>query len=110
MPTSRPDVIGALWLIIGAVGFLSAEAVTADRWTDPKYNYRLDYISDLGNPVPHDFVFEHTVNSPWHVVMNVGFVTQGILFAIATVLLYRLFRGRSHLVILGCGIATASGC
>jgi hypothetical membrane protein len=107
--TSRRSVIGALLLIIGAIGFVSAEAVAADRWTDPKYNYRLDYISDLGNPVPHDFVFEHTVNSPWHFVMNAGFVTQGILFAIATVLLYNLFRGRSRFVILGCGIIHGIG-
>lgn len=109
MPTSRLRVIGALLLIIGAIGFVSAEAVTANQWTDPKYSYRFDYISDLGNPVPHDFVFEHTVNSPRHVVMNFGFVTQGILFAIATVLLYRLFRGRSRLVILGCGITHGIG-
>jgi hypothetical membrane protein len=109
VPTSRRSVIGAVLLIFGAIGFVSAEAVTADGWTHPKYDYRVNYISDLGNPVPHDFVFEHTVNSPWHVVMNVGFVAQGILFAIATVLLYRLFRGRSRLVILGCGIIHGIG-
>jgi hypothetical membrane protein len=109
VPTSRSSVIGALFLIIGAIGFVGAEAVAANRWTDPNYSYRFDYISDLGNPVPHDFVFEHTVNSPWHVVMNLGFVSQGILFAIATALLYRLFRGRSRFVVLGCGIIHGSG-
>jgi hypothetical membrane protein len=109
MPTRRHRIIGALLLIIGAIGFVTAEACTAHGWTDPQYSYRFDFISDLGNPVPHDFVFGHTVNSPRYFTMNFGFVTQGILFAIATVLLYRLFRGRCRLVILGAGVTHGIG-
>ena len=90
MPTRRHNVIGALVLIIGAIGFVTAEAFTARGWTDPPYNYRFDFISDLGNPVPHDFVFGRTVNSSRYFVMIFGFVAQGIMFAIAAVLLYRL--------------------
>jgi hypothetical membrane protein len=109
MPTRRHSVIGALLLIIGAIGFVTAEVIAAQGWTDPPYSYRFDYFSDLGNPVPHDYVFWHPVNSPWYFVMNFGFVTQGILFAIATVLLYRLLRGRAGRVILGSGIIHGIG-
>jgi hypothetical protein len=107
MSTHR--VVGALLLIVGAVVFVAAEACAAAGWTDPSYNYRFDFISDLGNPVPHDLVFGHTVNSPWYFAMNFGFVSQGILFGAATVLLYRAFPGRPRFVVLVCGMLHGIG-
>jgi hypothetical membrane protein len=109
MSTRRSAVTGALLLIIGAVVFWVAETLTASAWSDPGYSIRWDAISDLGNPVPHDFMFGHAVNSPVYFVMNFGFAVAGILFASAVVILHRLFRGRARIAILITGTLEAVG-
>jgi hypothetical membrane protein len=70
--------VGLLWLV-GPLGFWAAEALSASAF--PGYSYATNYISDLG--VPDVAVFQgRALDSPLHVVMNAGFVGQGLLFLI----------------------------
>ena len=89
----RHAVTGAMLMISGAVIFWIAEAIAIHGWTVPPYSLRFNVLSDLGNPVPHDHVFGHAVNSPWYFMMNLGFVAQGILYAAAVLLLSQYFKG-----------------
>jgi hypothetical membrane protein len=109
MSTCRRAVTGALLLIIGPVVFWTAETLTASAWSNPGYSFRWDAISDLGNPVPHDFMFGHTVNSPLYFVMNFGFAVAGILWGSAVIILHRLFAGRARIAILLTGMLEAVG-
>jgi hypothetical membrane protein len=109
MPIRRRAVTGALLLIVGAVVFWVAEALAASAWSHPEYSFRRDAISDLGNPVPHDFMFGHAVNSPAYFAMNFGFAVTGILYASAVVILHRLFVGRARIAILITGMLEAVG-
>lgn len=105
----RHAVIGALLLISGAVIFWIAEAVAIHGWTIPPYSLRFNVISDLGNPVPHDHVFGHEVNSPWYFAMNFGFVADGILYGAAVIVLSAYFRGWAKLGIRVFGLLEALG-
>lgn len=109
MSTRRRAVTGAVLLILGAVVFWAAEIFTASGWSHPGYSFRWDAISDLGNPVPRDFMFGHAVNSPMYFLMNFGFAVAGILFASAVVILHRLFPGRACVAILITGTLEAVG-
>lgn len=109
MNTRRRAMVGALLMIIGAATFWTAEGVTAQAWSHPAYSFRRDVISDLGDPVPHDFLFGHTVNSPRYFVMNFGLVADGILFGVAVFVLSRVFPGRGRIAILATGAVAAGG-
>lgn len=65
-----------LWLL-GAAGYLAAEALAAAAL--PGYRYGTDYISTLGDP---------TV-SPRAPLMNAAFAVQGVFFACAAALFAR---------------------
>jgi len=105
----RHAIIGALLLISGAVIFWIAEAVAIHGWTIPPYSLRINPISDLGNPVPHDYVFGHRVNSPWYFAMNFGFMADGILYGAAIIVLSRYFRGWARIGIRVFGLLNALG-
>lgn len=89
------------WLLaISAVQYLVWEKITAAAWTNPAYSYSRNFISDLGNPIPNGEYNGFPVNSPFHPLMNLAFVTQGILFGAAALLLWRMFSGRvGHLLL-----------
>jgi len=84
---------GAIALVLAAVQYVVAEAVTASGWTDPRYSYSFNFISDLGVPSCGGAVLGRTICSPLHPVMNTGFILQGVLFAAAAFLLFRLLPG-----------------
>jgi len=86
--------IGAIVLIIAAVQYVAAEAVTAAAWKDPQYSYGFNFISDLGVSSCGGAVLGRTICSPLHAVMNAGFIVQGVLFIVAALLLFRLLSGR----------------
>jgi len=76
----------AAWLTGSIVYVLSAqyfvgEVVAASAWQDPAYDWRANYISDLG------VVTCGEVCSPLHAVMNTSFVLLGVLVALGSVLL-----------------------
>ena len=85
--------IGAALLPLAAIQYLVLEAIAAAAWHQPTYSYAVDFISDLGNPVPGDVFQGRTVDSPLHLVMDVAFIAQGVLFIAAALLLQPLYRG-----------------
>ncbi|MBB3156452.1 putative membrane protein [Microbacterium proteolyticum] len=92
---------GILW-ICAAVVYLGAEAVSAAAF--PGYDYAHNYISDLGVPEigPHDGRF---LDSPLSGVMNAGFIVQGVLFFLATLLAARGRRRTRHSPVLWVALA-----
>lgn len=92
--------VGAVLLVLAAVQYLVLEVITAAAWRDPRYDYAVNFISDLGNPVARDVFEGRLVTSPLNVVMDVAFVSQGVLFIAAAVLLFRLIGRRLGVVLV----------
>lgn len=96
--TSKPKPIavalGAAALIVAALYYVTAEAITASSWKTPPYDYAHNFISDLGVPSCGGVLQGRTICSPLHNVMNSGFILQGALFIVAAVLLFGLLPGR----------------
>lgn len=70
--------VGALWYIL-------AEAIAAFGF--PGYSYSYNYISDLG--IPETGIFEgRVIDSQLAMVMNAGFLGQGLTMAFSGVLLF----------------------
>jgi hypothetical membrane protein len=91
---------GAIVLLTAPIFFLIAEAIAALAWPDPRYNYIVNFVSDLGVPGPRQHAFGQTIYSPLAWVMNTGFIGYGILVVVATALLLRLSAG-ARAVLLG---------
>lgn len=109
-PTLRDlPVVAAVLMLLGGVQYLVLEAITASAWHNPPYNYAVNFISDLGNPVPHDVFNGTLVNSPLNLLMDVAFLTQGVLFIVATLVLWRRVPGRVKAVLLVLGLVHAVG-
>ena len=105
MSKLRP--LAAATFILGPALYLAAEAITAAAWKTPSYSYADNWISDLGSATAGVFQ-DRELNSPLHVVMNTGFIVQGILFGIAAMLLSRIINGRSRFTAVT-GIVTMIG-
>ncbi len=99
----RSPILGftgaAITLIAAALEYVVTEVITASAWKTPAYSYASNWISDLGAPDCSTFQGRE-VCSPLHNVMNTGFIVQGVLFLIASILLLRLFSGASRYVSL----------
>ncbi|NEA35744.1 DUF998 domain-containing protein [Streptomyces sp. SID13031] len=91
--TSIARTAGACALIVAAIQYVVLEAVTAAAWDNPTYSYAHNNISDLGVPSCGGKVDGRVICSPLHTVMNTGFIVQGVLFALAALLLFRLLPG-----------------
>lgn len=91
--------VGAAAFILGGLQYVAAEAIAAAAWTNPRYSYTYNYISDLG--VPQAQTYDgRVVNSPLAWVMNTGFILEGVLFVVGAVLLAPMFAGvRRHLFV-----------
>jgi len=91
----RPDerrlrLMGGLVYLL-ALEYFFAEQVAAAAWGTPSYSWASNYISDLGITS-----CSATVCSPRHVVMNLGFVTLGVVVGLGSWLLRnQLFSGRT---------------
>lgn len=108
-PVARIRGAGAL-LVLAAVQYAVLEYVAAAAWHHPSYNYAVDFISDLGNPVPGDVFQGRTVDSPLHLLMDAAFIAQGALFIAAGVLLLSAVNaGRFKQLLLGLAIAHGVG-
>ena len=95
----RSTVLAAAAFVVGGCTYLAAEAISALGWTDRPYSYARNNISDLGIP---DI-------SPWHPVMNTGFVVDGTLFVLAGLGLSVLFEGRARWIVLGSSVVHGVG-
>ena len=73
-------------LIAAALGWFVLEAIAASRF--PGYSYVRNYISDLG--VPELGAFQgRAIHSPLSALANAMFVTQGLAFLAAAILIVR---------------------
>jgi hypothetical membrane protein len=90
--TTLRTVVGKALLPIASVQYLVLEAVAASAWHHPTYSYAVDFISDLGNPVPGDVFQGRTIDSPMHLAMDAAFIAQGTLFIAAALMLYPMYR------------------
>ncbi|MGC6387162.1 DUF998 domain-containing protein [Ewingella sp. S1.OA.A_B6] len=96
--------MGALCFALGGLQYLLAEKITALSWEDPFYSYAANYISDLGVAQCGTMPDGRNLCSPFHSVMNSGFVIEGILFFIACWLLRPIFNGRAGKLFLVFGL------
>lgn len=87
--TARSSIVAAICWILAGVVYLLAEAVTAAAFSH--YSYAFNYISDLGVP-DVEMLGNRPIDSPLHLVMNVAFVLQGLLFATAALFAARSLR------------------
>src|SRR4051812_99989 len=94
--------------LLGSVVYLAAEAIAAAAWKSPTYSYAENWISDLGSATSGVFQGRE-LNSPLHVVMNAGFIIQGLLVGFAIVLLSRTIIGRMRLFTAVMGVVIAVG-
>lgn len=83
----RPPRVAGVLLIVAAILWFCLEALAASRFR-PRYSYAHNYISDLGVPDPGTFE-GRAMDSPLSAVANFMFLSQGILFLIAAILLTR---------------------
>lgn len=100
---------GALCFSLGGLQYLLAEKITALGWNTPAYLYTQNYISDLGIPQCGQMADGRHICSPLHAVMNSGFAIEGILFALACVLLLGIFTGRGRSLFLLTGLLHGAG-
>jgi hypothetical membrane protein len=84
---------GGIALVIAPLAYLVAETIAALAWTNPRYDYVYNFVSDLGVPGPRQVAFKQTIDSPLAAVMNAGFITYGVLAVLAAALLLRLSAG-----------------
>ncbi|ROR65802.1 DUF998 domain-containing protein [Agrococcus jenensis] len=98
-------VAGVLW-ILSALVHLSTEAVTAAAFTG--YSYATNYISDLGIPEVGEYQ-GRAIDSPLHLVMNVGFVVQGALYLAAVCVVVRACATRERRMLVALAIVYAIG-
>jgi hypothetical membrane protein len=86
--TSR-NIAAAIALLAAAGMFFVAETVSAAAWHNPAYSYADDFVSDLGVPGPPVMFKGHLIHSPLAWLLDAGFVVNGVLVAVAAVLLLR---------------------
>ena len=102
-------VLGAVILIANAAQWIIAEAITASAWTNPRYDYATNYISDLGVPDCGTQFQGRTLCSPLNTLMNTSFAAEGILFAVGILLLARALRPGVRRVVTVLAIAHGAG-
>ncbi|WP_329547580.1 DUF998 domain-containing protein [Streptomyces sp. NBC_01356] len=101
--------LGAVVLVVNAVQWVVAEAISAAAWTDPPYSYATNYISDLGVPDCGTQFQGREICSPAHQLMNTSFMLEGILFATGVLLLAGLVKGRARRVVVALAVAHGVG-
>lgn len=100
--------LSAGFFLVGSAIYLAAEAITAAAWKSPTYSYAYNWISDLGSVTKGVFQVRE-LDSPLHAVMNSGFIAQGLLFGIGTLLLSRTITGRTRSFTAVMGVVIAIG-
>lgn len=86
--------LGALAFLLAGLQYLLAEAVSAAAWSSPSYSYATNYISDLGVAGCGIQYSGRELCSPLPFVMNAGFVLDGTLFILGSILLAGVVTAR----------------
>ncbi|MDT4969004.1 MAG: hypothetical protein QOJ64_3741 [Acidobacteriota bacterium] len=86
-------IAGIIWMC--AAQFFVAQLVAQSRWTSP-FSLATNFISDLGNTTCglYPQVAGAYVCSPWHALMNMSFVLQGVIILVGAVLARPAFSGQ----------------
>jgi len=101
--------VGGLAFLLAGLLYLLAETLSSAAWRTPPYDYAINFISDLGVP---GCGVEHAgreLCSPLFWVMNAGFVVDGVLFVLASVLLARFLPTGWRVVFLSVAILHGVG-
>ncbi|MCU1527993.1 MAG: hypothetical protein JWP75_1756 [Frondihabitans sp.] len=102
-------VLGSAIAVFAALQWVVIEAVVAAAWTNPSYSYAVNYISDLGTTTCGANFGGRVLCSPLSPLMNTAFATQGILFAVAAILLSQVMTGRGRVFVVILGLLQAAG-
>jgi hypothetical protein len=89
--------------------FLLSEAISALAWTAGTYDYRVNFISDLGTTVCGSTFGGRVMCSPLHGVMNFGFVAMGVGVAVTASLLATRLPTRRRVTVTVIGSLIAVG-
>jgi len=100
---------GAVLLIVNAIQWIAAEAITASAWMEPTYSYATNYISDLGVPDCGTQFQGRDLCSPLNLVMNTSFALEGILFALAVIFLSRVLNAARRRLVIALALAHGAG-
>jgi len=106
---NRMIAAGIIWIC--AAQFFVAQVIAQSRWTTP-FSLSTNYISDLGNTTCglYPAVVGSYVCSPWHTLMNISFVLQGIIILVGALLARPAFAGlRWRAIVLPLLVVTALG-
>ncbi len=107
MPLHRRERVAGVILLFGFV-YLLFEVIAATAWVDPPYDWARNYISDLGFS-DCATVNDRRICSPLHPLMNAGFLVQGTVFTIGSVLVVRMIVGPGILRKVVTGLMVTSG-
>ncbi|WDF81713.1 DUF998 domain-containing protein [Lacticaseibacillus pabuli] len=99
--------LGSLGLALGALVFWITEFITAAAWSHPAYSYTYDFISNLGVRGP-SVLFGQTMISPLSWLMNLGFMSFGVLIFIG-ILNLPLTNNWRRWVLVGLAVALMIG-
>jgi hypothetical membrane protein len=105
----RARVLGGLALVLAPAVYVVTEAITAAAWTQPRYSYTENYVSDLGVTGPRETFLGHDIYSPLAPVMNAGFIADGLLALLATILIVRFRASRRAKAIWILSVLLAAG-
>jgi hypothetical membrane protein len=95
-------------LAVSAVTYLIAEGLAASRFS-PSYSYARNVISELGVPDCGTPMHGSISCSPLSGLMNTSFMADGVLFAIATALLFGSLRDRRRYLFGLLGLVHGAG-
>ena len=101
--------LGGVAFVLAAVVYLLAETITAAAWVSPRYDYAMNYISDLGVPGCGIVYSGRDLCSPLAPLMNAGFIVDGVLFVVASLLLARQLSGGWRTAFVGAAVLHGVG-
>jgi hypothetical membrane protein len=96
-----------LWFSAGIL-YLATERLAASAFS-PAYSYADNYISDLGVPVCGSVFAGVPICSPFHALMNVDFVVQGVLFLGAAIAVSRSLATPARFAFVGLAALNCAG-
>lgn len=82
--------LGAILLLISPFVMWIPQIITELAWKEPAYNPVFNWISDNGVPVITK-LGTHQINSPFYLLMNIGFVSYAIVFFIGYMMLKEIW-------------------
>ena len=92
MTTERRQRLAGVVLLFGLV-YIVFEFISAGAWISPPYDWAKNFISDLGFS-DCAVIDGDRICSPLHPLMNAGFMVQGTVFTVGSLLVVRIMLDR----------------